>query len=85
MTDLALCFASKAAYDALGLANEPGRFDIDVIGALWKETGATDAEGLPIYAQVEGYHVNIRCRDGRDITTLEPFRVYPATPSRAWA
>lgn len=85
MIDLALCFASKAAYNALGLVNEPGRFDIDVIGAMWKETGATDAQGLPVYAPISGYHVNIRCRDNRSLTALTPFRVYPATPSRAWA
>lgn len=80
MTDLALCFASKAAYDALGLANEPGRFDIDVIGAIWEMKGTP-----PVAVDVGGYHVNIRCRDGRSLTALTPFRVYPATPSRVWA
>lgn len=85
MTDLSLCFASQAIYEALGLVNAPGRFDIDVIGLIWKETGATDAQGLPVYAQISGYHVNIRCRDNRSLTALTPFRVYPATPSRLWA
>lgn len=85
MIDLTLCFASQAIYEALGLVNAPGRFDIDVIGPIWEETGATDAQGSPVYAQVSGYHVNIRCRDGRDLTALEVFRVYPATPSRIWA
>lgn len=80
MTDLSLRFASKAAYGAMGLVNEPGRFDIDAIGAIWEEVGTP-----PIAVDVGGFHVNIRCRDNRSLTALTPFRVYPATPSRVWA
>jgi len=62
---------------------------IDVIGTIYKPTGnvlpAEDGSGEAVdeMAPIDGWHVNVRHTD--EVPELEAFRVFPATPSRAWA
>ena len=62
---------------------------VDVIGVIWKPTGnvlpAPDGSGEAVdeMAPIDGWHVNVRHTD--EAPELEAFRVFPATPSRAWA
>ncbi len=59
--------------------------DVDVIGPLTHETGEMDAEGYPISEPVAGFHVNIWVPNDAVVPSeLEPFRVYPVTPSRSF-
>jgi hypothetical protein len=39
----------------------------------------------PVFIPLPGWHVNIRALDDEDITSLEPFRVFPTNPRRMWA
>lgn len=80
MTDLYFWFPSEES--SLPLLFESSGDDVrsrfrafDVIGVLY------DADGKPL----PGWHVNVRLVDGEDGSALEPFRVYPETPSRVWA
>ena len=59
---------------------------VDTIGVIWKPTGKmlTTEEGeVPEMAPLEGWHANVR--HTAEAPELEAFRVFPATPSRAWA
>ena len=56
---------------------------IDIIGAIYKPTGETDAEGNPVMADVGGYHANVRT--AKESPELEPYVVYPNNPIRVWA
>jgi len=62
---------------------------VDVVGVIYKPTGnvlpAEDESGDAVdeMAPIEGWHVNVRHTD--EAPELEAFRVFPATPSRAWA
>ena len=59
---------------------------VDVIGVIYKPTGnvlKTDEGEVPEMAPLDGWHVNVRHTD--EAPELEAFRVFPATPSRAWA
>ena len=59
--------------------------DVDAIGQLTHETGNLDAEGAPVFEPVVGWHVNIWVPDDAVVPPeLEPFRVYPLTPSRSF-
>lgn len=59
--------------------------DVDVIGPLTHETGEKDADGYPILEPVVGFHVNIWVPDDAVVPAeLEPFRVFPVTPSRSF-
>lgn len=59
--------------------------DVDVIGPLTHETGEKDADGAPLFEPVSGFHVNIWVPNDAVVPPeLEPFRVYPVTPSRSF-
>jgi hypothetical protein len=62
---------------------------VDIVGVIYKPTGnvlpAEDGSGEAVdeMAPLDGWHVNVRHTD--EAPELEAFRVFPATPSRAWA
>jgi hypothetical protein len=62
---------------------------VDVVGVIYKPTGmltaAEDGSGDAVdeMAPIDGWHVNVR--HNSEAPELEPFRVYPETPSRMWA
>lgn len=62
---------------------------IDVIGTIYKPTGkvlpAPDGSGDAVdeMAPVDGFHANVR--HTAEAPELEQYRVFPSTPSRAWA
>lgn len=59
--------------------------DVDVIGPLTHETGDIYADGAPVFEPVSGFHVNIWVPDDAVVPPeLEPFRVFPVTPSRSF-
>jgi hypothetical protein len=62
---------------------------VDVVGVIYKPTGnvlpAEDESGDAVdeMAPIDGWHVNVRHTG--EAPELEAFRVFPTTPSRAWA
>ena len=100
MTDLYLKFTDEAAATAVLYTQEPTAWDeegnvtateprqayanISTIGIIYKPTGETDAEGNPVMASLDGWHVNVRVV-GEDATALEAFAVTPTLPVRVWA
>ena len=99
MTDLYLKFTDEAAATAVLYTQEPTSWDeegnvtateprqayanISTIGVISKPTGDTDAEGNPVMASLDGWHVNVRVV-GEDATALEAFAVTPTLPVRVW-
>ena len=99
MTDLYLRFTDEAAATAVLYTQEPTAWDeegnvtateprqayanISTIGVIYKPTGDTDAEGNPVMASLDGWHVNVRVV-GEDATALEAFAVTPTVPVRVW-
>ena len=99
MTDLYLRFDNEAAATAVLYTQEPTAWDeegnvtatepranyanISTIGIIYKPTGETDAEGNPVMAALDGWHVNVRVV-GEDPTPLEQYAVTPALPVRVW-
>ncbi len=76
------------ANEELGIeANEgydvPNYDMIDIIGAIYKPTGETDAEGNPVMADVGGYHANIR--NFSEAPELSAYTVTPTNQYRKWA
>jgi hypothetical protein len=76
------------ANEELGIeANEgydvPNYDMIDMIGAIYKPTGETDAEGNPVMADVGGYHVNVR--NFSEAPELSAYAVTPTNQYRKWA
>lgn len=65
------------AYTTANYAN------ISTIGIIYKPTGETDAEGSPVMAALDGWHVNVRVVD-EDSAPLEPYAVTPTMPVRVW-
>ncbi len=97
MTDLYLKFTDEAAATAVLYTQEPTAWDeegnvtatrqayanISTIGIIYKPTGETDAEGNPVMAALDGWHVNVRVV-GEDPTPLEQYAVTPTLPVRVW-
>ena len=99
MTDLYLKFTDEAAATAVLYTQEPTAWDeegnvtateprqayanISTIGIIYKPTGETDAEGNPVMAALDGWHVNVRVVD-EDPAPLEPYAVTPTVPVRVW-
>lgn len=99
MTDLYLKFIDEVAATAVLYTQEPTAWDeegnvtateprqaydnISTIGVIYKPTGETDAEGNPVMAALDGWHVNVRVV-GEDATALEAFAVTPTLPVRVW-
>lgn len=80
MRDFYLKFTDEVEWLALGVERDPGIVEIDVIGTLY-EVADVDVPATPL----DGWHVNVRCMDGRDMAVLEPFAVVPANLRRVWA
>ena len=57
--------------------------NISTIGIIYQPTGETDAEGNPVMAALDGWHVNVRVAS-EDPTPLEQYAVTPALPVRVW-
>ena len=99
MTDLYLKFTDEVAATAVLYTQEPTAWDeegnvtateprqayanISTIGVIYKPTGDTDAEGNPMMAALDGWHVNVRVVN-EDATALEAFAVTPTVPVRVW-
>jgi len=75
--------------DVVETVKVPRYAAVDVIGTIYKPTGkvlpAPDDSGDAVdeMAPIDGWHVNVRHTD--EVADLAPYRVYPQTPSRAWA
>ena len=98
--DMYLRFDNEVAATAVLYTQEPTAWDeegnvtateprqayanISTIGIIYKPTGETDAEGNPVMAALDGWHVNVRVV-GEDATALEAFAVTPTLPVRVWA
>lgn len=65
------------AYTTANYAN------ISTIGVIYKPTGQVDAEGNPVMAALDGWHVNVRVVN-EDPAQLEQYAVTPAMPIRVW-
>lgn len=84
-------FAIVTGQDAETVSDVPSKVvvngvlcDVDVIGQLSRLSG-NDADGRPLFEPVAGFHVNIWVPDDALVPAeLEPFRVYPVTPSRSF-
>ena len=99
MTDFYLKFTDEAEATSVLYTQEPTAWDeegnvtateprqayanISTIGVIYKPTGETDAEGNPVMASLDGWHVNVRVV-GEDATALEAFAVTPTLPVRVW-
>ena len=99
MIDLYLKFTDEAAATAVLYTQEPTAWDeegnvtateprpnfanISTLGIIYKPTGETDAEGNPVMAALDGWHVNVRVV-GEDPTPLEQYAVTPTLPVRVW-
>lgn len=97
--DLYLKFTDEAAATAVLYTQEPTAWDeegnvtateprqayanISTIGIIYKPTGETDAEGNPVMAALDGWHVNVRVVS-EDPTPLEQYAVVPTLPVRVW-
>lgn len=97
--DMYLRFDNEAAATAVLYTQEPTAWDeegnvtateprqayanISTIGIIYKPTGEVDAEGNPVMAALDGWHVNVRVV-GEDPTPLEQYAVTPALPVRVW-
>jgi len=72
--------------DVVETVKTPRYAAVDVVGVIYKPTGKvlkTDEGEVPEMAPLDGWHVNVRHTE--EAPELEAFRVFPATPSRAWA
>lgn len=64
----------------------PNYTNIDIIGAIYKATGATETiedMEVPIMEAIEGYHVNIRATG--ECPELDAYAVEVNSPYRVWA
>lgn len=83
MRDLCLRFNSEAAWVTADIDRDPGRLEIDVVGTIIR---VVDPLANPtIMERLDGWHVNVRCVDGRDLSDLQLYVVTPAHPTRVWA
>lgn len=64
---------------------KPNYMNIDVLGVIYEPTAEVDADGYPILAPLDGWHVNVRTINDEDGTALDPFKVEPKNPRRTWA
>lgn len=98
--DMYLRFDNEAAATAVLYTQEPTAWDeegnvtateprpnfanISTIGIIYKPTGETDAEGNPVMAALDGWHVNVRVVGSEDDSVLGQYAVTPALPVRVW-
>ena len=64
---------------------KPNYMNIDVLGVIYEPTAEVDADGYPILAPLDGWHVNVRTIGDEDGAPLDPFKVQPKAPRRVWA
>lgn len=64
---------------------KPNYMNIDVLGVIYEPTAEVDADGYPILAPLDGWHVNVRVVDGENSTVLQSYAVTPTAPRRVWA
>jgi hypothetical protein len=83
--DMYLKFTDEAAANAVLYTEGTPKFaNIDTIGVISKPTGEVDADGNPVMAALDGWHVNVRIA-GEDHVPLEQYALTPAIPVRVWA
>lgn len=78
--------AMAALFDVQEDSQIPKYSAVDLVGVIYKPTGtmlATEEGDVPEMAPLAGYHANVRLTE--DAPELEPYRVFPVTPSRMWA
>ena len=67
--------------------DKPNYDNIDIIGAIYKPTGAVtvneDGMEVPVMADVGGYHVNVR--NLSEASELDAYVVVPTNQYRTWA
>jgi hypothetical protein len=66
----------------------PNFANIDVIGTIYKPTGAVetvDGMEVPVMEALNGYHINVRAVGNEDTSSLLPYAVTPTVPRRIWA
>lgn len=89
-------FAARLVTDPHGdshmpayIATPAGPSAVDVVGTIHKPTGRyTQGElgPMPVFAALDGWHVNLSCAPGDCPADLQPFVIdAPATPSRVFA
>lgn len=63
--------------------------DLDIIGAIYKDSGQVDSEGHAVLTLMDGYHANLRTSAHHvftaEQTLLLPLIESPHTPYRKWA
>ena len=64
---------------------KPNYMNIDVLGVIYEPTAEVDADGYPVMAPLDGWHVNVRTINDEDGAALESFKVEPKAPRRVWA
>ena len=84
-----LKFPNQATADSVLLEIEnPHYSNIDVIGVIYKPTGAmlTGEDGIeyPEMQAIEGWHVNVWVLPDEDATALHPYVITPTNPVRVW-
>lgn len=76
-TPQAATFYSHAAYD------------LDIIGAIYKDSGEVDSEGNPVLAPIDGFHANLRTHNTSGLSAEQklalPLIQPPNNPHRRWA
>ena len=60
----------------------PNYQNISIIGTISKPTEELDAEGNPVMAALEGWHVNVKADESPE---LVQYQVFPLAPMRVWA
>jgi hypothetical protein len=58
-------------------------YALDPVGILTEPTDQLDGEGQPIFAAMEGWHVNLRVLDDRPDPAVE-YAVTPTQQRRVW-
>lgn len=84
-----LKFPNQATADSVLLDSEnPHYRNIDVIGVIYKPTGAMlageDRIEYPEMQSIEGWHVNVWVLPDEDATALQPYVITPTNPVRVW-
>lgn len=70
---------------SIKVGSTPNFRNIDTIGQITKLTGEMDDQGQPITQTLDGWHVNVFLMSDEDGSSIEPYTVYPSTPTRVWA
>jgi len=85
MKDYYLIFASKSEADSV--LYRKGNF-MDATQELAhpgeERPAPTTPAFVPNYANIDGWHVNVRVMDGEDESAILPYAVIPAQPIRVW-